>query len=570
MKNSKVILLLRHYLRIYPARTLAVVGLLSVAGFAEGVSVIALLPFVELALNGDGAHSSPVERAINDAIGFLGLSPSIGSLLGIIIVGFVVKAIVTLFAMKEAGYAVAQLMTDLRHRLIAALMTARWNYFLKQQLGIFANAIGAETIRAGVTYQQATRLAAICIQAVVYGVATALVSWRVALFGVLAGSIGVFVFRKVVSTSQNAGERQTDLLRSLSARITDTLQGIKAIKAMGAERRATPLLDHEIRDLDEAQRQQVWSAELLRITQEPLLVIFLALGIYGAVRLGGEPLSALMVAAVLFYRLYNRFQAAQEIYQQIAVGESAYWAMNRLSEEAENEGESDAGAVPVFEGTPRIALENVSYGYGSHTVLRDVSLVIPPGEFIAISGSSGGGKTTLIDILCGLLQPLSGRVLIDDKDLRTISLHAWRNRIGYVPQEMLLLHDTVYQNVCLADETISRADAERALRAAGIWDVVANLPAGMDTPVGERGGRFSGGQRQRISLARALARRPSVLLLDEITSALDEETERGVCATLRELAGNITIIAVSHQVEMTRVADRVLWLEGGVLKSRLQ
>lgn len=561
--------LLRHYLRLYPGRTLFVVVLLSIAGFAEGISVIALLPLVEFAMeSGTASGGGGGSRAISRAIEFIGLSPSVGTLLGIIVVGFAVKAAVTLVAMKETGYAVARVMTDLRHRLIAAITAAQWNYFLHQPLGVFANALGAETIRAGVTYQQAARLAAILIQAVVYGVATAMVSWKVALFGVLAGVVGLFTFRRVVAAAQDAGGRQTDLLRSLSVRTTDMLQGIKAIKAMGAERRATPLLDQEILDLDDAQRKQVWSGELLRITQEPVLVVFLAVGIYGAVAFGGESLSALMVVAVLFYRLFNRFQAAQEIYQQVAGGESAYWAMHRLSEDTERQCERDTGAAKAPSGVPRIEIENVSFAYGENAVLRDVSLTIGPGEFLAISGSSGGGKTTLLDMLCGLLSPDSGRLRIDGTDLRDLRLHDWRGRIGYVPQEMLLLHDTVYRNVTLADENISREDVEWALRAAGVWDVVATLPAGMDTLVGERGGRFSGGQRQRISLARALVRRPSLLLLDEITSALDENTEREVCATLKHLAGSMTIVAVSHQKEIARVADRVLRLEGGVLISQ--
>ncbi len=171
-----------------------------------------------------------------------------------------------------------------------------------------------------------------------------------------------------------------------------------------------------------------------------------------------------------------------------------------------------------------------------------------------------------MDIVSGLLTPSAGAVRIGGNDLGTLDLRSWRGKIGYVPQEMLLLHDTIFRNVSLGDETISRSDAEHALRAAGVWNVVGSLPDGLDTVVGERGGRFSGGQRQRVSLARALARKPKVLLLDEITASLDKDTEREVCETLRSLAGGITIIAISHQPSLFRVADRVLHLDHGELQ----
>ena len=561
-----VLALLWHFLVAYPNRTLTVVALLTVAGLAEGVSVLALLPFVQLTVSGDGTGTGEASRWISQTLAFLGLNPSIGSLLLLIVAGIVVKAAVMLLAMKEAGYAVSRMMTDLRRRLIAALMEARWSYFVTRPLGLFANAICAETIRAGVTYLQSARLTAAFIQAIIYGAITFIVSWKSALFAVIAGAIAAVMFRKVVALAYSSGARQTDLMQSLAIRTTDALQGIKAIKAMGAEESAIPLLDREIEELDEAQKSQVWSGEFLRVTQEPLLVVILAIGIYGAVEIGGESLPALMVIAVLFYRLFNRFQIMQEYYQNIAVGASAYWAVHQLCQETEREGEWRSSVNELQGDIPRIDLAAVCFGYGGEEVLRGISMRIEPGEFVAISGPSGVGKTTLLDLVSGLLLPAAGGVLIAGNNLSDLDLRSWRGRVGYVPQEMLLLHETIYRNVSLGDARISRARAEEALRAAGVWDLVASLPDGLDTMVGERGSRFSGGERQRISLARALARRPLVLLLDEITASLDKDTEQAVCATLRQLAGKMTIIAVSHQSAVARVADRVMYLENGKLR----
>jgi len=180
-------------------------------------------------------------------------------------------------------------------------------------------------------------------------------------------------------------------------------------------------------------------------------------------------------------------------------------------------------------------------------------------------GASGAGKTTVVDLITGLLQPTDGQILIDSASLKDCSLEAWRGMIGYVPQEVLLLHDTVLHNVTLGDPAFDQADAERALRAAEAWDFVAAMPEGLNTIVGERGGTLSGGQRQRLCIARALVRRPRLLILDEATSALDPHSEAAICDTLAALRGQMTILAVSHQTRLASIADRVLRLQDGVV-----
>ena len=198
-------------------------------------------------------------------------------------------------------------------------------------------------------------------------------------------------------------------------------------------------------------------------------------------------------------------------------------------------------------------------------VLSGVSLEIPAGEMTCLVGESGTGKSTIADLIIGLMSPTSGCVMIDDVALGDLDLTAWRRSIGYVPQDNLLLHDSVFANVALGDEQLTAADVDRALQAAGAEAFVADLPQGMHTLVGERGARLSGGQRQRIMIARALAHRPRLLILDEATSALDAASEAAICETLASLKGRITILAVTHQSALQRVADRVYHVHDGQL-----
>jgi len=236
--------------------------------------------------------------------------------------------------------------------------------------------------------------------------------------------------------------------------------------------------------------------------------------------------------------------------------------MKRTIAEAQAEEEElSGGARPVLARTLR--LDDVCFGYTERRVLDSLSLEIPAGELVTLIGPSGSGKTTVVDLLIGLIRPQGGSITLDGIALDTVDLKLWRRSIGYVPQETLLLHESVAHNVSLGDPELTEADVEEALRAAGAWEFVQALPQGIHSSVGERGGRLSGGQRQRVVIARALVRRPQLLILDEATSALDQESAEAVRQTLSRLRGTLTILTITHETSLVDIADRVYRLEDG-------
>jgi ATP-binding cassette subfamily C protein len=354
----------------------------------------------------------------------------------------------------------------------------------------------------------------------------------------------------------------TKLNRGMLASMTDSLQSVKPLKAMGRQDLAGAVLSDQAREMNRALRREVTTKEAMKATQE-----LTQIGVLVGVAWAGSAIWAMSAAEVivmllLLGRILNGVGKVQSSWQDVAVCESAYWSLRGTISEAEQHVETLAGRQPPrFERA--IRFEGVGFAYDERPVLRDLSLVIPAGSFTTLVGHSGSGKTTIVDLVTGLLQPQAGRIWIDDAPLDELDAIAWRHSIGYVPQENLLLHDSVLYNVTLGDPALGPADAERALRAAGAWDFVAKLPQGMDSSVGERGGALSGGQRQRILVARALVNRPRLLILDEATSALDPETAAALAETLRALRGSVTILAVTHQTDLVEAATHVYRLEKG-------
>jgi ATP-binding cassette subfamily C protein len=272
-----------------------------------------------------------------------------------------------------------------------------------------------------------------------------------------------------------------------------------------------------------------------------------------------------MVMIFLFNRLLNRIYFSQVCFQELSMNESALWSLLEKIEHTQRERETHPGNRQLEKIKKGIYLDALLFSYGEKVVLKNVSMHIPAGQIVAIVGHSGAGKTTVADLITGLFRPEKGSIYIDDIPLDQLSLHAWRDLIGYVPQEMFLFHDTIYKNVSLGEENLSRADVEEALRAAGAWDFISETPSGIDTVIGERGAKLSGGQRQRLALARALVRKPQLLILDEVTTALDPETEQAICRTLKQFKGTMTILAISHQPAIIEIADKIFDLSSGVI-----
>ncbi len=537
------------------------------AGIAEGAGLSALLPLLNIAINNNaggegGSDSNEFSQYVTDLLSRLGIEPDIGSLLIIIVIGVTIKSLLLLVAKKQVGYTAAQVTTDLRLELLSVVLRSKWEYFVHQPIGKFTNSLATEAARTSEAFVCGATAITFLIQAIIYGFVAIAVSWKAALISLVAGTIIIGLSHFLVRMARKAGKKQTKLFMSLLTRLTDTLQSVKPLKAMGREHLVDSVLSMETSKMNRALQKQVFSKAVLGAAQEEMFAIVMALGMFIALVKIGMPFSTVMVLVVVLGRMLSQFGKVQKQYQKMAISESAFWSMKRTIKEARRAEEAlGVGATPTLK--QNIKLDHVDFAYDERKILDQLSLEIPAGCLTTLIGSSGSGKTTVIDLVIGLLQPQAGAVLIDNQPSSNLDSKAWRRMIGYVPQETLLLHDSIAHNVTLGDPALSDADAEAALRAAGAWEFIQNLPEGLESTVGERGSKLSGGQRQRIIIARALVNKPELLILDEATSALDPASELEIRKTVENLRGKLTILAISHQTNMVEAADRVYRLENG-------
>lgn len=560
--------LLRYFASRYRAQSALVLFCVLLGGALDGLGISAMLPVLEIAMRestselaSEPAETSALGAAVDSVLETIGLSPSLLTLLPIIAALFWFKAGVILFAKRQIGYTVAHIATDLRLEMLQTLMSARWSHFTRLRTGSAANALATEAQRASTSYEHLAQVCGHLIEFLLYlGLAFA-ISIPITIGAAAAAIVTLGGLHQLVRMSGRAGIKQTQYLKSLLTQVIDSLQAMKLLKATGRESLIEPLLESDTAQLNKALRKRVFSREALRSMQEPILVTSVCIMLF-ILFLLGTPAAEMALLLVLFAKTNGSSNKMQRRYQQTISEASALWSMREMIDAAAADVEAmPTGASPTLE--QGVEVRDVRVELDGTPVLDGASFSIPAGKITALLGVSGSGKTTTADLIMGLVRPDAGEVYIDGVALGELDLHQWRQLIGYVPQETLMLHDSVAKNVSLGDPDLTPEDIERALRDAGAWEFVSELPGGVDCSVGERGMRLSGGQRQRIAIARALVHGAKLLVFDEATTALDPKSEAFVLRAIEALRGRATVLAISHQPALTSVADRIYRITDG-------
>ena len=389
---------------------------------------------------------------------------------------------------------------------------------------------------------------------------------------VLLGGTALLFMKTLRRRLSHYGERIQFFRGKMVQTVHESLSSVKMTKVLGREDYFLDAFAFSTNGYVEANRFRQIATETPRLILEITAIAGL-LGVAAVLTVAGKsPVTITVTLALLSIALVRTIPSVNRITSALATLRYGDYALEAISQDLKELEVRDV-AIRRRDDTPiplrtSIRFEGVTYQYPGATKpsLTDISLTVERGASVAIIGPTGAGKTTLVDILLGLLDPSEGRVYIDERDLSE-NIRSWQRSIGYVPQDIYLTDDTIRGNIALGipPKDFDHASLDRAVAAAQLSSFVASLPSGLDTLVGERGVRLSGGQRQRIGIARALYHNPSVLIFDEATSSLDSETEELVIEAVEALRGSRTIIVIAHRMSTIRNCDFAFALRGGML-----
>jgi len=557
-KNKNIYL---YFLREYPKQTITVIFAFICAAIAEMVGIGVVLPIITTIFDSK-EHSSEniLTSNIKSLFAHFGVQNNLGAMLIFMVAAIVIKSLIVFIAMRHVSFVATNISKNLRVNLIHSLMYAKWSYYSSIPIGKISNMLSNESQRAGNCYLLAGKTISSLFQMSVYIFVAFIVSWKITLMAMLFGGFFIFSLKAIVRMARDSGQEMSTSLNKLLSRMGDSLMMVKPIKAMAEEERFTAFLEKDTDDIVKAQKRQYISNQLMQVIYEPVIITVMSIGIYVMITYSGMALAEILLMAFLFYRIMNYANLSQNNYQNTIQNENAVHELIKQTEQAQSMAENVSASHGKKEITLKreIKFDRINLSYGDIDVIKDLSCTVYANQINLIFGHSGVGKSSLIDIITGMNKVSSGNVYIDDHEISDIDIQKWRQKIGYVPQETILLHDSIHKNVTLNDAKYSNEQVFDALEKCGLREFIETLPDGIETSVGERGTSLSGGQKQRITIARSIIRNPDILILDEATTGLDKQSEQIILELIKNLTDSVTIIMISHDPQMKKIAHNII------------
>lgn len=443
------------------------------------------------------------------------------------------------------------------------LLHADMSYFHRQTLGRLTDTLTTQVHRAGISLTMITDISASAGVIFAYLVAALVVSpiltgVAVAMVLIVSLAMQFHILRaKAMSIAMVQAEKD------LQAAGLENLSGIHVVKAFLLEQLRGKAYADTARQLGDTTYYLEKNRSQIIVLQE--IALF---GLVGGVVLVGVAwlgLNITLIVTLLFilYRLMPRITGLNAQRQGLLAGLASLKSVQQVAESTARP-EIVSGEKPFTRLSRCIELQGVNFSYNETAhILKDTSFTVEKGEMTAIIGTSGAGKTTLVDLMLRIYDPVKGRILVDGVDLRELDLASWRRSIGVVSQDVFLFNDTIAGNIALERPGANMESIVAAARQAYAHDFIQELPEEYETQVGDRGWNLSGGQRQRIALARAILKKPDILILDEATSSLDSESEQLIHRYMREIRGTCTMVVVAHRMSTIQDADKIVVLQDG-------
>ncbi len=554
-------------------RGLLVLIMMAVLAVVEVAGIMSVMPFLAVLGNPEIVESNQILRSLHEGLGFASTQTFLMALGGVAM-GMMIAAALFRTLTQHAMFRFANMRRhSVSRRLLAEHLRQPYEFFLNRNTADLSKTMLSEVDQlTNNVVRPLIEMAAYAFAAVAVIVLLLVVDpWLAVVVGGALGGFYALFYLTVRGLLEHMGADRVVANRERFKAAAEALGGIKELKVLGREHAFFKAFDPASARFA---RHHATSQSLSLIPKhliEALGIVAVILVALFLLRKGADLGQALPLIGLYVLAGYRLLPALQHVYGGMAKLRFGMSALDDvLSELGSAPAPSMRPAVPLKPLTlhQKLELWRVSYTYPQceQPALSDITFSIDAHSSLGIIGPTGSGKSTLVDLLLGLLLPQQGEIRVDGAALNTGLVRRWQQSIGYVPQQIFLIDDTITQNIALGVplHEVDIAAVERAAKAAQIHEFIVNeLPAGYRTVVGERGVRLSGGQRQRLGIARALYHEPDVLLLDEATSALDHVTEAEVMRTIRALQSRKTVIMIAHRLETVRHCDKLLRLEHG-------
>ena len=457
---------------------------------------------------------------------------------------------------------------NLRKKVFGSVMNMHLGYFNGERKGDIISKIASDVqvVQFSVTgtLQVAFKEP---LQLLAYIVMLFIISAKLTVFSVLVIPVSAYVISRIVKNLKKQAIEGQESYANMISYLDEALSGIRIIKAFNATEYVKTRFNNENERYSEiirkmVRRQQAGSpvSELLGVVMVAVILLY---GGHLVLSGDGSLKAADFIAYIaIFSQVMRPAKALTEAFSNIHNGLAAGDRVLGLIDEKPLVTDKK-NALEVSGFSQEIEFKDVFFAYEEDDILKNINFKIKKGETIALVGPSGGGKSTLMDLIPRFMDVSAGQLLFDGEDVRNISQDSLRAQMGLVSQESILFNDTIFNNIAFANERATKEEVEQAAKIANAHDFILETPQGYESNIGDRGAKLSGGQRQRISIARAILKNPPIMLLDEATSALDTESEKIVQESLQNLMANRTTLVIAHRLSTIQNADRIFVLDGG-------
>jgi subfamily B ATP-binding cassette protein MsbA len=557
-----------HYFKVvysYTGKKLYILILLFLfGGISESIGISMLLPVLNV--DKSASDQGQYTRTIYNLLESIGINVSLFSLLMLLIIAFLFKGALLFLQKTFASYIRLNLIKDIRVGFCNKYKNMKYSYYTNTNIGYLNNIITTEIHRGVNALSQYTVVIGNLIFILIYISFAIAINYKMA-FLVLFLSLLLFIsMRSLFRLSRKMSRLMSEANAQVQSLLIQTIYNYKYVKATNS---FIYIFKHLFAKINKDYRYNFKSNILVLITSsmvEPISVVLMSGLVLYYVGIQGESMAGILVLVIFFYKAFNyvfRFQSDWHKFNANLGGLEVMIKANR----ALNNNVEKVGGRRINTFNKAIELRNVNFSYGPKQVFLDINLTVQKNKSIGIVGESGAGKTTLFDIITGLLTPQSGKISIDGIDYSELELSSLRNIIGYVTQEPVIFNDTIANNisfcVCVSYEDFCKKMIKDAAVLANCDKFINEAEMGYDTVMGDKGVKLSGGQRQRIAIARELFKEPEIMIFDEATSSLDTESEQFIQQSINSLKSERTIVIIAHRLSTVRDCDYIYVMRAG-------